>query len=60
MAKNTGQGGRQGAIKDRVQALNPVTRKWVKIDTNTGRIMDQKKSDGPYASIRKVPSPKRK
>lgn len=61
MAKNTGEGSRKGAVKERVQALNPVTQRYVKIDTTTGRIIDHKKSEGPYKGIRmaKVPSKKR-
>ena len=51
MAKNTGDGHRRGAVKDRIQALNPVTGRYVKIDTSTGRIIDQKKSAGPYKGI---------
>ncbi len=40
-------------IKRRVQVKNPVTNRWVKIDTTTGRIVDHKKTPGPYKSIRK-------
>lgn len=54
MAKNTGYGTRKGAIKDRVQALNPVTKRYVKIDTTTGRIVDHKKSAGPYKGVRQA------
>ena len=60
MAKNTGNGSRKGAVKDRVQALNPVTRRYVKIDTVTGRIVDHKKSAGPYKGVREVSGPKHK
>jgi len=52
MAKQT-KSGRAGAVKDRVQVKNPVTDRWVKIDTRTGRIVDHKKTAGPYKSIRK-------
>ena len=54
VAKNTGEGARKGAVKERVQALNPVTHRYVKIDTSTGRIIDQKKTAGPYKGIREV------
>jgi len=60
MATNRGDGGRVGAVKERVQALNPVTQRYVKIDTNTGRIVEHKKSPGPYKGIREVSSSKRK
>ena len=59
MAKNTGDGSRKGAVRERVQALNPVTKRFIKIDTNTGRIIDQKKTEGPYKGIRTV-APKNK
>jgi hypothetical protein len=54
MAKNTGAGSRKGAVKERVQALNPVTKRYVKIDTGTGRIIDHKKTAGPYKGVREV------
>jgi hypothetical protein len=54
MATNTGQSSRKGAVKERVQAQNPVTGRYVKIDTNTGRIIDNKKSPGPYKGVKDV------
>ena len=54
MAKNTGSDSRIGAVKERVQALNPVTKRYVKIDTSTGRIIDHKKTAGPYKGVREV------
>lgn len=54
VAKNTGDGSRKGAVKERVQALNPVTKRYVKIDTSTGRIIDQKKTSGPYKGVREA------
>lgn len=54
MATNTGQSSRKGAVKERVQAKNPVTGRYVKIDTNTGRIIDHKKSPGPYKGVKVV------
>jgi hypothetical protein len=53
MASNTKKGSRQGAVKDRVQVRNPVTKRWVKIDTRSGRIIDSKTSAGPYKGIKK-------
>jgi hypothetical protein len=52
MSKNTGQSSRMGAVKERVQAKNPITNRYVKIDTTTGRIVDQKKTPGPYKGIK--------
>lgn len=52
MAKQTSSG-RTGQVKSRVQVKNPVTKRWVKIDTNSGRIVDHKKTPGPYKGVRK-------
>ena len=60
VAKNTGSGSRKGAVTERVQALNPVTKRYVKIDTSTGRIVDHKKSAGPYKGVREVSGSKKK
>jgi hypothetical protein len=54
MATNTGESSRKGAVKERVQVQNPVTRRYVKIDTNTGRIIDNKKTPGPYKGVKDV------
>ena len=59
MAKNTDEGFRRGAVKGRAQLLNPVTNRYVKIDTNTGRIIEEKKTEGPYKGIREVVPAKR-
>lgn len=53
MAKTTNDGVRVGAVRDRIQVLNPVTRRWVKIDTTTGKIVAQKKDSVPYKGIPK-------
>lgn len=53
MSRNTGKGSRSGAVKNRVQVKNPVTGRYVKIDTQTGRVVDHKKTAGPYKGIRK-------
>lgn len=45
-------GSRSGPVKNRIQIKNPVTGRYVKIDTRTGRIIDHKKSKGPYKGIR--------
>ncbi|MBD8650611.1 hypothetical protein IFT66_05920 [Rhizobium sp. CFBP 13726] len=51
MAKNTAEVSTRGAVKERVQIQNPVTGRWVKIDTATGRIIDEKKTPGPYKGV---------
>jgi hypothetical protein len=55
MAKNKpfGDNQRKGAAKDRSQAFNPKTNKWVKRDTNTGRFIDQKSDPAPFKGVRK-------
>jgi hypothetical protein len=44
---------RSSQSSTRVQVKNPVTKQWVKLDTKTGRIVDSKKSPGPYKGIPK-------
>lgn len=55
MATNppSGDGHRNGAVRDRSQTFNPVTRKWVKRDSDTGRFMDVKKDGSPFKGVRK-------
>jgi hypothetical protein len=55
MATNppTGDGHRNGAVRDRSQTYNPVTQQWVKRDTETGRFMDVKKDGDPFKGVRK-------
>ena len=42
-----------GFKKNRVQAFNGRTGRWVLINTNVGRIISQKATDGPYKGVRK-------
>jgi len=53
MAKRSSSGKLIGAISHRIQARNPVTKKWVKINTISGRIIEHKSTTGPYKNIRK-------
>jgi 2-cysteine adaptor domain len=53
MAKNTGKGYRQGAIRDRSQTYNPVTGQWIKRDGTTGQFLDVKQDGEPFKSVRK-------
>jgi len=53
MARRAKSGGLKGPISNRAQAKNPITNRWVKIDTRTGRIIGHKKSPGPYKRVRK-------
>ena len=40
MAKNTGDGYRQGSVTDRTQTYNPKNDTHVKRDTSTGKFID--------------------
>jgi len=39
---------------DTVQVRNPITERYVKVDTRTGRILAHKKSPGPYKGIKEL------
>lgn len=51
MAKNTGNGHRQGVVLDRTQIYNEKTGKYIKRDTTSGKFLSSK--DTPYKNIRK-------
>ncbi len=55
MAKNgkTGDGHRNGAVKERTQTFNPKTETWVKRDSETGRFMDGKSDGTPFKGVTK-------
>lgn len=55
MAKNapTGDGQRKGMVRRRSQIFNPVTKKWVKRNTETGQFMDVKQGLKPFKGVRK-------
>ena len=55
MAKNPPKGDncRVGAVRARTQFLNPLTGKWTKRDTETGKILDVKDNDCPFKGVRK-------
>lgn len=50
MAGNSGNH-RDGAVKNRSQFQGP-NGNYIKRDTETGRFMDQKKSDGKFKGVR--------
>lgn len=52
MAKNTGQGHRQGAVTGRSQ-VRSGNGNWTKRDNSTGRFMDQKTSGGSFKGVRR-------
>ena len=49
--------GRKGAIRNRAQTYNPVTGRFVKIDTKNHRIISQ--SNNPYKGVRKMKKKKK-
>jgi hypothetical protein len=55
MATNppSGDGHRNGAVRDRSQVYNPKIETWVKRDAETGRFMDQKQDGTPFKGVRK-------
>lgn len=55
MAKNApiGDGQRKGMVKRRSQTFNPVTKKWVKRNTETGKFMDMKSDNKKFKGVRK-------
>jgi hypothetical protein len=55
MATNppAGDGHRKGAVRDRSQVFNPITQRWTKRDTETGRFIDQKADSKPFKGVRK-------
>ena len=60
MGKNTGDGHRNGQMKDRKQFFNHKTSQYYKINTETGKIMSAKET--PYKGVRQhvKTSPKNK
>jgi len=53
MAKNTGKGYRQGAVRGRSQSYNPATQSYTKRDTETGQFMDGKSDGAPFKGVRR-------
>lgn len=50
MGKNTNEGHRKGAVKERSQVYNPKTEQYIKRDTQTGRFMST--SDNKYKGVK--------
>jgi hypothetical protein len=51
VAKNTGDGYREGAVRGRSQVETPVG--WVKRDSESGRFLDVKSDGEPFKGVRK-------
>ncbi|WP_289811575.1 hypothetical protein [Thomasclavelia cocleata] len=58
MAKNApiGDGHRKGMVRGRSQTFNPVTKKWVKRNTETGQFMDVKQDGTHFKGVRREKS----
>ena len=57
MGGNTGNRYRNGQVKDRKQVFNPKTGQYVKINTETGKIMSSKET--PYKGVREQQTKKK-
>lgn len=55
MAQNapTGDNRRIGAVKNRSQTFNPVTKQWVKQNSKTGQFMDVRSDGTQFEGVRK-------
>lgn len=55
MATNppSGDGHRNGMVRQRSQTYNSKTQQYVKRDTITGRFIDVKQDDTPFKGVRK-------
>lgn len=53
MAKNTGNNYRQGAVKNRSQVLNPMTKQYVERDTTTGKFINVKEDGTKFKGVRR-------
>lgn len=55
MAKNApiGDGRRKGMVKGKSQTFNPVTKKWVKRNAETGQFMDVKSDGTRFQGVRR-------
>ncbi len=60
MATNTGNGYREGSVRDRTQVQNPVNGNYTKRDTDTGRFIDQKKGGEPFKGVAQEKDNRRK
>ncbi|HKR02615.1 MAG TPA: hypothetical protein VJT09_18195 [Pyrinomonadaceae bacterium] len=55
MGKNTGEGYRQGAVKNRTQTENPQTGDWTKRNREDGEFTAVKKNGEPFKGVAKEP-----
>jgi hypothetical protein len=65
MAKNTGDGYREGSVDDRTQVFNPVTGTYVKRNRDAssrrnGQFMDVKSDGTPFKGVAEEPDGRRR
>lgn len=48
-----GDGHRNGAVKNRTQVFNPVIKRWIKRDKDSGELMDVKSDKKPFKGVTK-------
>lgn len=65
MAKNTGEGSRKGAVKDRTQTKNSRTEQWVERDeekgsSKRGEFRNVKEDGKPFKGVAKEPDKRRR
>jgi hypothetical protein len=65
MAKNTGEGSRKGAVKDRTQTNNPRTDQWVERNeqrgsSKRGEFQNVKEDGRPFKGVAKEPDRRRR
>lgn len=46
-----GDGHRNGAVKNRTQVFNPVTKRWTKRNKDSGEFMDGKSDNKPFKGV---------
>jgi hypothetical protein len=55
-----GDGHREGAVRKREQVLNPKSGRYTKVDTKTGKFIDQKDDKKPFKGVTKKKPAKKK
>ena len=48
-----GDGHRKGAVRKRSQTYNPIIRRWVKRDAETGQFIDVKFDESKFKGVRR-------
>lgn len=53
MATNTRQNYRKGSVNNRTQTYNPLVKRWIKRNAETGKFIDQKTDGSAYKGVAK-------